>query len=201
MIPKIIHYCWFGKNEKPKEILECIESWKKYCPDYQIIEWNEDNFDFSHCKYAKEAYEEKKWAFVADYARIKVLLDHGGVYLDTDVEIIKNIDELLVNEAFIGFEEGLGVNSGLIFGSMANHEFLKIQEKEYLSYSFRLLEGLNTKTCVEHTTELMKKYGLVQKNTKQSVLGVTIYPIEYFCPLNMNSGVLNVTNNTFSIHR
>lgn len=201
MIPKVINYCWFGRGEKSDVIKFCIDSWKKFCPDFQIVEWNEDNFDFSICKYAKEAYEEKKWAFVADYARIKIMLDYGGIYMDTDVELIKNIDALLKNDAFMGFEEGLGINSGLIMGSIPNHEFIKIQEELYRVYSFKTNKGYNTKTCVEYTTELLMSFGLIKENKIQTVKGVTIYPIDFFCPLNMKTGELKITENTYSIHK
>lgn len=201
MIPKKIHYCWFGGNEKPQEILQCYESWKKYCPDYEIIEWNEENFDVNLCQYAAEAYKEKKWAFVSDYARIRILLEQGGIYMDTDVELIKPIDDLLNQEAFLGFEEGLGVNSGLIMGSIAGHRFLAEQESQYKNYNFIKDGKLNLTSCVEYTTKLLVEHGLKIENSIQHVMGVTIYPIDYFSPLNMNTGALNITENTYSIHR
>ena len=105
MIPKVIHYCWFGNNPKPKMVKKCINSWKKYCSDYEIIEWNENNFDVNYCDYVKEAYEAKKWAFVSDFARLWIIYNCGGIYLDTDVEIIRNLDELLNDKAFFGFED------------------------------------------------------------------------------------------------
>ena len=104
MIPKKIHYCWVGGNSKPPLVKKCIQSWKKYCPDYEIIEWNESNYDISKNIYMKQAYEAKKWAFVTDYMRLDIIYEHGGIYLDTDVELIKNIDDLLSNEAFAGIE-------------------------------------------------------------------------------------------------
>lgn len=106
-IPKVIHYCWFGHDPKPKLAEKCIKSWKKKCPDYKIIEWNEENFDISACPlYVRQAYEAKKWAFVTDYVRLKVVYEHGGIYLDTDVELKKNLDFLLNHKAYFGFEEG-----------------------------------------------------------------------------------------------
>ena len=104
MIPKIIHYCWFGGNPLPELAIKCIESWKKYLPDYEIKEWNESNFDINCCAYVREAYEAKKWAFVSDYARFWILYQHGGLYFDTDVELIKSIDDLIVKGAFMGCE-------------------------------------------------------------------------------------------------
>ena len=128
---KIIHYCWFGRGEKPKDVIKSIESWKKFCPDYEIIEWNEDNFDISSHPYTKKAYELKKWAFVSDYARLYIVYNEGGVYLDTDVEIVKNLDPLLENEAYMGFEDEKYVNTGSGFGAEKGHSFLLENMKAY----------------------------------------------------------------------
>lgn len=206
MIPKTINYCWFGRNPKPEVVLHCIESWKRNCPDYQIIEWNEDNFDFSGCQYAVDAYQNKKWAFVSDYARIKILLEHGGIYCDTDVEIIKPLDDLLNQEAFIGFELGLdgefGVNTGSMMGSKAGNQYLVQQEKAYKTYKFgETTQSGRAKTCVDYTTELMTGYGLKKNNEFQTILGVSIYPSDYFSPRNMKTGKIKLTDNSRSIHR
>ena len=104
-IPKKIHYCWFGRNPLPESAKKCIESWKKYCPEYEIIEWNEDNFDLTENRYAREAYEQKKWAFVSDYARLKIVYEQGGIYMDVDVELIKPLDELTELDGYMGFEK------------------------------------------------------------------------------------------------
>ena len=117
MIPKKIHYCWFGGNPLPELAIKCLESWKKYCPDYEIIEWNETNFNLDSCEYVREAYQAKKWAFVSDYARLKVVYDNGGIYLDTDVELIKSLDRLLKNKSFFGTETTGVVATGLGFGA------------------------------------------------------------------------------------
>lgn len=205
MIPKTIHYCWFGRNPKPDIVLRCIESWKRYCSGFEIIEWNEEIFDLSECQYAQDAYDERKWAFVSDYVRIKVLLEYGGVYMDTDVEIIRPLDDLLQNEAFIGFEKGLdnqyGVNTGSMMGATPGNEFLRIQEEAYRKYAFRNKEHLNLTTCVEYSTDIMTSYGLQRNNQRQKILGVEIYPSDYFCPLDMKTGKISTTNNTYSIHR
>lgn len=206
MIPKVINYCWFGRNPKPEIVLRCIESWKTNCPDYQIIEWNEDNFNFADCQYAIDAYNMKKWAFVSDYARIKILLEHGGIYCDTDVEIIRPLDDLLEQEAFIGFELGLdggyGVNTGSMMGSEAGNQYLVEQEKAYKGYSFgETTASGRTKTCVDYTTELMSRHGLIPDNKKQIILGVTIYPSDFFSPRNMRTGKIELTDNSRSIHR
>ena len=119
-IPKIIHYCWFGKNEKSDLAKKCIDSWKKKCPDYQIIEWNEENFDITTNEYVYEAYMNKKWAFVSDFVRIFALYNNGGIYLDTDVEILKNMDEFLCNTTFFGFETIDKVSTGIIGAQKGN---------------------------------------------------------------------------------
>lgn len=206
MIPKVINYCWFGRNPKPEVVLRCIESWKTNCKGYKIIEWNEDNFDFSDCQYAVDAYKNKKWAFVSDYARIKILADNGGIYCDTDVEIIKNLDDLLDQEAFIGFELGLngvyGVNSGSMMGSEPGNQYLIQQEKAYRTYTFgetTVTGGI--KTCVDYATEILLQNGLVQNNKQQRVLGLTIYPNDYFSPRDMRTGRIELTENSRSIHR
>ena len=123
-IPKVIHYCWFGKNPLPELAVKCINSWKKYCPDYEIIEWNENNFDLNSVTYVKEAYEAKKWAFITDYVRLFVLYEYGGVYMDTDVELLKPIDSFLTLDAFSGFESSNAVPTGII-SSRKNFKFIK----------------------------------------------------------------------------
>lgn len=207
MIPKIIHYCWFGRGKMPELALKCIASWKKYLPDYEIKEWNEDNFDVNAIPYTKEAYEEKKYAFVADYARFKILYDHGGLYFDTDVEVIRPMDEIIARGPFMGCEceitgatvpavapgLGLGVNPGL--GLYA--EMLDL----YASMHFKQSDGkLNMKTVVTYTTEVLNRHGLKQIAGIQQCAGVWIYPKEYFCPKDYNSQVMNITPNTYCIH-
>ena len=131
MIPKIIHYCWFGGNEIPEHDKKCIESWKKYCPDYKIIRWDESNYDYKKNSYMREAYEAKKWGFVPDYARLDIVYEHGGIYLDTDVELVKNIDELLEHKAYMGFEVGGEfVSPGLGFGAEKNFPLFKKMMEE-----------------------------------------------------------------------
>lgn len=131
MIPKRIHYCWFGRGEKPKLAQKCIARWKKHCPDYEIIEWNEDNFDISSHPYARFCYEQKKWAFLSDYIRLVVVEQYGGIYFDTDVELLKNLDGLLHHEAFYGFENNSHVNTGQGFGSETHHPTVKAMLGEY----------------------------------------------------------------------
>lgn len=202
MIPKKIHYCWFGGKEKPKSVLKCIESWQRYCPDYEIVEWNENNFDVHSHPFTHQAYEAKKWAFVSDYARLYIVYNEGGIYLDTDVEIVKSLDPLLDNEAYIGFEGKEYVNTGSGFGAVKGHRFLYENMKAYDTESV-LDEKGNFKgiSCPVYTTALLKENGLCDDDgTVQSVCGVTVYPCDRFCPYDYITGVMNMTDNTYSIH-
>lgn len=199
MEPKLIHYCWFGGNPLPKYLKKYINSWKQYCPNAKIVEWNESNFDVNSCKYSKEAYENKKWAFVSDYARFVILNEHGGIYLDTDVELIKNIDNL--PETFVGFESDGRVNSGLIRAAKAGDVICEEMIKSYKNDSFVLENGeLNLKTVCERETEVLKNYGLELNGKMQTVANTAVYPVEYFSPLNVETMELCVTPNTYAIH-
>lgn len=204
-IPKIIHYCWFGKNPMPKEGIKCIESWKKYCPNYEIKEWNETNFDINCCSYVREAYEAKKWAFVSDYARYKILYDYGGVYLDTDVELIKSLDKLVEKGNYMGCEnydhKKMLVNPGLGCASRPGDELYAEIIDDYEKSSFKNEDGsLNLYTVVQRTTFFLEKYGLQKSTEIQDIKGITIYPADYFCPIDMRDGRLKITNNSYSIH-
>ncbi len=197
---KEIHYCWFGKGKKSKLIRRCIRSWKKFCPDYQIKEWNEDNFDINCCKYVQEAYNAKKWAFVSDACRFWVLYNYGGIYLDTDVELIKPIDDLPEN--FVGFERVGVVASGLIRGAEKGDKICKEMYDSYLEDSFVNKDGtLNLCTVCERESGLLKKYGLKDIDEIQLVEGTTVYPTRFFCPIDIETGKLTVTEDTYSIHR
>lgn len=208
MIPKVIHYCWFGRNPLPESALKCINSWKKFFPDYEIIEWNEDNFDINAIPYTAEAYASKKYAFVSDYARFKILYDHGGLYFDTDVEVIKSFDDILARGAFMGFEvdaEATGskgaVNPGLGLGVAPGLGLYAELLRKYSTLQFIHEDGsLNLTTIVKYTTDLLLEHGLRATNKIQTVAGITIYPKEYFNPLNDNTGKLEITHNTHSIH-
>lgn len=136
MIPKIIHYCWFGGQPKPEMVLKCIESWKKYCPDWEIIEWNESNFDVSQHPYMKEAYERKKWAFVSDVARLLLVYNYGGIYLDTDVELHESLNELLIERAFFVFESDVYINTGVGFGCEKEHKSVETMLHYYDKRNF-----------------------------------------------------------------
>ena len=199
MIPKIIHYCWFGGNSLPNDAKKCIASWKKFFPGYEIKEWNESNFDVNCCDYVKEAYAAKKWAFVSDYARFWILYHEGGLYFDTDVEVIKDMSDIIAKGAFMGCETddkctpglGLGANPGLGLYK----EILDYYEKIHF-----FIEGNTTETVVTHTSKILKSHGWVGNGEIEQIEGVTIYPPEYFCPMDYKTGKLDITPNTRSIH-
>ena len=178
MIPKIIHYCWFGRNPLPKTAEKCIRSWKKYCPDYEIIRWDESNFDVNCNEYCREMYEQEKWAFLTDYVRLRVVYENGGIYLDTDVEVIKPLDDLLHNSAYMGLETTDKVNTGLGFGAERNHWFIG----ENMNYYEKWKSSDPVETCPIITTRLLESKGLIYNHLNVNHLnGVTVYPTEYFC--------------------
>lgn len=217
MIPKIIHYCWFGRNPLPKSAVKCIASWRKYLPDYEIKEWNEDNFDVNIIPYTREAYEAKKYAFVSDYARFWILYHHGGLYFDTDVEVVRPMDDIIDRGPFMGVEKGahiavddgtaltknscavapglgLGVNPGLgLYRDLLDH---------YDGLHFVDKNGIQIPgTIVMHTTRVLYKQGLptaIEEPTE--VAGVWIYPEDYFCPMDSTTGITRMTPRTVSIH-
>jgi len=199
MIPKIIHYCWFGKGQMTEKEIKCIESWKKFCPDYEIALWNEDNYDINKNKFISKAYEEKKWAFVTDYARLDIIYNNGGIYLDTDVELIKNLDSLLDNKAFMGFEKGRVIATGLGFGAEKNHPAIKALRDTYNNIDFDI-NGNQNINCPELNSKYLISRGAVMNDQMQVVDDITLYPTEYFCPLHSTSGEMNITKNTYSIH-
>ena len=205
MIPPIIHYCWFGKNEKPKIVKKCIRSWRKNCPNYEIIEWNEENLDFDSVpELVKEIYKTGKWAFVTDYIRYQIVYQYGGVYLDTDVQLLKSLDPFLENEAFFGFEKNSTcvIASGLGFGAEKGNRMLEELMRIY-EESPVLKEGgkLNLKSCVDREAECFKQHGLVQNGQEQLIdYGVHIYPDDYFCPFDWMNRRLRITERTVSIH-
>lgn len=201
MIPKKIHYCWFGGKELPDEAKKCIESWKKYCPDYEIVEWNEKNYNVNKIPYTKYCYENKKWAFLTDYVRLDVIYSQGGIYLDTDVELVKNFDDLLNCQCYIGMEQIGTVNTGQGFGAIKNNEFIKENKEYYEINSFLNSDGEFIRTiCVEITTNILKKYGLKRENKIQILNDVNVYPTDYFCPKKMGTNKITLTDNTYSIH-
>ncbi len=199
MIPKVIHYCWFGRNKKSKSVLKCIESWKKFCPDYMVIEWNEDNFDIDCIPFVRQAYDAKKWAFVTDYARLKIIYENGGIYLDTDVEIIKSPDDLLELEAFAGFEGTEHIATGLGFGAQKGQKMIYELMVDYHGRDFSADDCKNL-ICPVINTEVFLKHGLRPDGTMQLVNGVTVFPKEYFNPKDNQTYELNITEKTYSVH-
>ena len=237
MIPKIIHFCWFGGNPLPELAQKCIASWRKYLPDYEIWQWserplhenetlryeNENNlfdrvmeFDVEMIPYTAEAYRQKKYAFVSDYARFWILYQHGGLYFDTDVEIIRPLDDIIAKGPFMGFEldsdgensplkyapkYAYSVNLGLGFGVMRSHPFMKMMLDIYNNLSFKIPDGSPYyKTIVSYTTLALIEFGLVNKKGIQELEDLTIYPSEYFAPINVITGRLHTTKNTRTIH-
>lgn len=181
-IPKIIHYCWFGKNPKPDEVKFCIKSWVEKLPDYQIMEWNEENFSVENAvQYVKDAYAQKKWAFVSDYVRLKALYEYGGIYLDTDVEVFRTFNDLLHNNFFMGFESRDYVATAVL-ASQKNNELIKTFRDLYIDKRFIKQDGsLDVETTnVVVLTALLKEYGLELNGKKQVIKGGTIYPQNYF---------------------
>lgn len=200
-IPKIIHYCWFGKKEIPHQYRKWMESWKIYCPDYEIIEWNEKNYDVYKNQYLRQAYELGKWAFVSDYARIDIVHRYGGVYLDTDVELLKNIDELLMNDGFCGFETSEYVAYGLGFGAKKQNTILGAIKEYYDNTNFELMNGnFNDIVCPKIQTEVMKKYGLVCNGEYQVLKEMTVYPSRVLCGMSPYSFKIQCDSATYAIH-
>lgn len=211
MIPKKIHYCWFGNNDLPKSAQKCINSWKKHFPDYQIIEWNESNFNVNMITYTKQAYEAKKYAFVSDFARFYILYNYGGVYFDTDVEVLKSFESILNAGAFMGCETDgvdnnnseaqIQINPGLGIAARPNMEIYKEIIDYYSTIYFLNDDGTyNYQTVVAYTTNLLKKHGLLNINGIQKIEDIIIYPKEFFNPKSDLDGIIRTTDNTYSIH-
>lgn len=201
MIPKVIHYCWFGRGKFNDTIEKCIASWKKYCPDYEIICWNEDNYDIHKNKYIEQAYSHKKWAFVTDYVRLDVIYNYGGIYLDTDVEILKPLDSMLDCEMYVGMESEKYISFGLGFGAIKGHSYLKEMMEYYETREFVKQEGtLDLTTCPIIQTDILEKYGFRKKNEYQKIPRCIIYPIEVMSPKSFQTAEINITRKTVSIH-
>lgn len=200
MIPRVIHYCWFGGAQLPEPAQKCIESWRRFCPDYEIREWNEGNFDVGCCNYAREAYDAKKWAFVADVARLHALAMHGGIYMDTDVEVLRPLDGLLGHEAVMGFESATKVSTGFM-ASVARHPLIGELLREYKDERFVRKDGsLNDTTNVIRVTNACLRHGLRLDGSLQEAGGVAILPMEYLCPKDWETGETHITGNTYVIH-
>lgn len=199
-IPKIINYCWFGRKPLPKLAQKCIESWNKFLPDFKIMEWNEDNFDVDLIQYTHKAYKEKKYAFVSDYARFWVLYHYGGLYFDTDVEIIKSLDDIIEKGPFMGIEkeaDKVFIAPGLGMGAICRMDFYK----EMLSIFENVdVTGPLEPIMIKETTELFRKKGFKEEDRVQSVDGIILYPNDYFNPKDDYTGKIHLTENTYAIH-
>lgn len=203
MIPKIIHYCWFGGKPLDEKSKKCIESWKKYFPDYEIIQWNESNFNVNEIEFMKKAYDNQKWAFVSDVARLLIIYEYGGFYFDTDVEIIKSFNDIIDDgfEGYFGLEHDLLPNSGLGFGAIKHQKVIKelIDVYKNLDYD-RYSEELGKVACPIVTGDLLRKKGFKNKNQIQFISDIKIFTCDYFDPINYQNGKVSLTNNTHSIH-
>ena len=201
MIPKKIHYCWFGRGQMPALAIKCIDSWKKVLPDYELVLWNEDNFDTNSVLYVKQAYENRKFAFVTDYVRLYALYNEGGIYMDTDVEVLKSYDEFLLHPAFSGFETDGNVPTGMMAAEKGSR-----WAKELLSYYddkvFVKADGefdMTTNTSI--ITNYMLTKGIKLNNQFQEFTDlVVMYPSEYFCPKDHRTGLIQTTSNSYCIH-
>lgn len=203
-IPKVIHYCWFGGNKKSSLIEKCIASWKHNCPSYEIKEWNETNFDISCCDYVKEAYQARKWAFVSDYARLWIVYHEGGIYLDTDVEIVKSLDNLLSYSLFLASEDDYNINTGIGFGAVKENKVIESLIESYRDIYFVTNHGEYDETpCTTRNTVTVESIlGNVHDIlNKIDVNGTVILSKEYFCPFNHITGDLNISSDkTYGIH-
>lgn len=201
MIPKVIHYCWFGNNPLPFEVKKCINSWKKICPDYEIRRWDETNFDVYQNDFIKSAYGSKAWAFVSDYARLKIVYDEGGIYLDTDVELKKNLDELRKNEGFFAIQqEGHYCNTGLGFGAKKENEIVKTMLDLYddLIYSE---ENKFSIACPYLNTKALEKYGYSYSDDIIVIHNNLVLPPRFMDPIAPGKNKENLLcNDTVSIH-
>ncbi len=200
MIPKVINYCWFGHNKKPRVVRKCIKSWKKICPDYDIKEWNEYNYDIDANYFTKEAYKEKKWAFVSDYARLEIMYKYGGVYLDTDVELIKNFDSVIGYNSFFAMDSG-GINTGIGFGAEAENNMVKKLLEKYEAEHFIVNGKPDISPCtIKNSAPFTEAGWNLETGDIQELAGTVLLPKEYFDPIDGVNSELRVTSNTIGIH-
>ena len=202
MIPKIIHYCWFSGDPFPEDIEKCIESWRKHFPDYEIIQWNTSNFDVNMSRYTSEAFSKRKWAFLSDYARLWILYNYGGIYLDSDIEVFKSFDPLLSNHAFTGFESNDRI-AAWIFGSEKGNSVIGELLDYYKDRSFILPNGdLDLTPNPVPLTQILIKHGMTRNNEYQILCdgNFTIYPMTYFCPKRPYEKTECFTENTYAMH-
>lgn len=206
MIPKIIHYCWFGGNPMPEDQEAYVESWKKLLPEYKFKLWNESNFDVNTVPFTQQVAQAKKWGFIVDYVRAYAVYNYGGIYLDTDVELLKPLDDLLENnKCFGGFEAAFSfkyyINPGSIFAGEKECIIAKEVMDFYSNYNFRRKDGtLNLTPSPIILSNILNKYGLKLDNTYQELGVFTAYPLDYFCPMEFGTRKITLTENSYSIH-
>lgn len=201
LIPKVIHYCWFGGNPIPDQYKLWMESWRKFCPDYKIIEWNEGNYDVSKNEYMYQAYQKKKWGFVSDYARLDIIYRHGGIYLDTDVELVQNLDELLYQKGFAGFQNDEQMNTGLGFGAVGGLPIFREMLDIYSERRFVKEDGsIDATPCPELQTPVLEKHGLKKNGEYQIVSDLTVYPEKVLCGKSLNTKKIVLRPYTRAIH-
>lgn len=201
-IPRTIHYIWFGYGEKSDLIKRCTKITSEKLSDWDVKEWTEDNYEISDCAYCDEAYQHKKYPFASDYARFDILYRYGGVYLDTDVELIKKIPEsFLKDEGFTGIESNNKIAPGLVFACKPGNPIVREIKEMYEKDHFILADGsMNTKTVVDRVTEIFSRHGFQMNGKEQIVDGFHIYPVEYFCAYDFVTGQFTITDKTVSIH-
>ncbi len=201
MIPKVIHYCWFGGKDIPEQNRIWMDSWRKYCPDYEIVEWNESNYDIKKNKYMYDAYQAKKWGFVPDYARLDIIYQYGGIYLDTDVEVIRNLDELLYQDAFAGVEGSKNINFGLGFGAVPQFPLIKKLMTEYSNQSFYSSDGtINLTAAPTLQNPFFRKLGYINNGEYQKLDKLSVYPEKMLSGKCSYTGKISPTKDTFLIH-
>lgn len=201
MIPKIIHYCWFGKGQMPEKEKKCIETWKKFFPDYEIKKWDETNFDVEETKFSKQAYERKQYAFVSDYARAKILYEQGGLYLDTDVEVVKSFPKVLDGKGFVGFERRHFIGTAVLAVEKGNGIIKELLDY-YVQHSFVMDDGLVDNIAnVSILTDIMRKHKLELGGERQTVAGFEVFNREYFYPKKLDENEFRVTDETCAIHK
>lgn len=202
-IPKVIYYCWYGKNPLPKSVKKCMESWEKQCPEYKIVRIDETNTDINENEYVSQAYSAGKWAFVSDYFRLKAVYENGGVYLDTDVELIKSLDCLTEKyDGFFGFEQGKNlIATGLGFGAKKSNKFVKAMLDSYENITFFDSSGKADETpCPERNTAALVKMGVDTQKRNQVIDNVCFLKEEVLCPINFFTGKKKITKDTVSVH-
>ena len=200
MIPKRIHYCWFGEKEKPELVQKCIESWGRTMPDYEIVEWNESNFDKDMFEYTRQAYSKKQYSFVSDVARLFIIYNYGGIYLDTDVETIKRYDSFLGYEAFFGMESDGLINTGIGFGAKKKCKVVKKMLDSYTNIEFVVDGKCDLTPCPIRNSEIMTNEGFRLKNDLEKHGNVVVFPSDYFNPKIAYGHSIDITENTYSIH-